>query len=175
MQALRSGSNPRVSVLWHEHLLPLLWTNRGCGAVIIASRHPDGRRLAAASRRWGYESADGSSTRGGTAALRRAIRVLRAGGEVAIAADGPRGPYRTAKPGAVFAARHAGAVIVPVAAGASRAWRLGSWDRLMVPAPYAHVRVVYGEPIQPHAVTSDADGIRMLEEGLQQATRLAAC
>jgi lysophospholipid acyltransferase (LPLAT)-like uncharacterized protein len=169
MRALRRDRCPRVSVLWHEHLLPLLWSNRGSGAVILASLHADGRRLAAASRRWGYGITDGSSTRGAVVALRRAIRVLRGGGEIAVAADGPKGPRRAAKPGAVFAARHAGAVIVPVAAGASRAWRLASWDRLMVPTPFARVRVVYGDPVLP------AEGLDALQQCLDRAAQLAAC
>lgn len=175
IQALRARRQPRVSVLWHEHLLPLLWANRGSRAVIMASRHTDGRRLAATSRRWGYDVAEGSSSRGGVAVLRRALRVLRDGGEVAIAVDGPRGPARSAKPGAAFAAMRTGAVIVPVAAGATRAWRLRSWDRLMVPAPFARVRIVYGEPLDGTVATTYASGTRMVQEALDRATRLAAC
>lgn len=175
MRALRARHHPRVSVLWHEHLLPLLWTNRGSQAVIMASRHPDGRRLAATSRRLGYDVADGSSSRGAVAVLRRALRVLRAGGEIAIAVDGPRGPARRAKPGAAFAAMRTRAVIVPVAAGATPAWRLRSWDRLLVPAPFAKVRIVYGEPLECAMAPTYAAGTRMVQDALERTARLAAC
>jgi len=176
MLALRAERRPRVSVVWHEHLVPLLWGNRGCGAVILASRHNDGRRLAAVCRAWGYDIADGSSTRGAVGALRRMIRVLQSGGEVAVAADGPRGPRRTAKPGAVFAAQRTGAVIVAVAASASRSWRLSSWDRMLVPAPFAQVRIVYGEP----AVADGEDlgagrAARALQERLECVAQAAEC
>jgi len=177
MQALRAARQPRVSVLWHEHLVPLLWLNRRSGAVILASQHADGRRLAAVSQRWGYDIADGSSTRGGTMALRRMVRVVCGGGEVAIAADGPRGPRRAAKAGAGFVAAHAGAVIVPVAAAASRCLRLRSWDRLIVPAPFASVRVVYGDPVFPGPPdTARTDAVRRLvQHGLDDATEVAGC
>ena len=176
MLSLRAQRQPRVSVLWHEHLVPLLWLNRQSGAVILASQHADGRRLAAVSRRLGYGTTDGSSTRGGATALRRMVRVLRSGGEVAIAADGPRGPRRTAKPGAAFVAAQAAAVIVPVAAGASHCLRLHSWDRLMVPAPFARVRVVYAEPILPGPARSDrSEAIDIVQQSLEHASRVAAC
>jgi lysophospholipid acyltransferase (LPLAT)-like uncharacterized protein len=32
-----------------------------------------------------------------------------------------------------------------VRAAASRAWRLKSWDRFLIPKPFATVRVIYGE------------------------------
>jgi lysophospholipid acyltransferase (LPLAT)-like uncharacterized protein len=174
MQALRINRFPRVSVLWHEHLVPLLWFNRQSGAVILASQHADGRRLAAVSRTWGYGIADGSSTRGGTVALRRMVRVLRAGGEVAIAADGPRGPRRIAKPGAAFVAARSGAVIVPVAAGAAPCIRLRSWDRLLLPAPFARVRVVYGEPVVV-GHQGRAGAVASVQASLDAASRVAAC
>src|SRR5204863_293250 len=75
----------------------------------------------------------GSSTRGGDAALRDVIRTVRNGRSFAITPDGPKGPPRKMKDGAVFAARVTGVPIVPVTFAASRQKRARTWDRMIVP------------------------------------------
>jgi lysophospholipid acyltransferase (LPLAT)-like uncharacterized protein len=57
--------------------------------------------------------------------------------------DGPRGPAGVVKLGAIAIAHGAGAVIVPGIITADRAWYLGSWDRFMIPKPFARVTVKY--------------------------------
>jgi hypothetical protein len=47
-------------------------------------------------------------------------------------------------PGAAVAAQRTGALIAPIRAQASRAWRLRSWDRFLIPKPFARVRVSFG-------------------------------
>jgi lysophospholipid acyltransferase (LPLAT)-like uncharacterized protein len=44
-------------------------------------------------------------------------------------------------------ARLSGAPIVPVAVGASREWRLRSWDEFRIPRPFTRCVVRFGEPI----------------------------
>jgi lysophospholipid acyltransferase (LPLAT)-like uncharacterized protein len=65
---------------------------------------------------------------------------------VAFTPDGPRGPRRELKQGVVAAAQRAAVRILPIHADADRAWRFASWDRFMLPKPFARVRVAYGEP-----------------------------
>jgi lysophospholipid acyltransferase (LPLAT)-like uncharacterized protein len=66
---------------------------------------------------------------------------------VGILPDGPRGPAGSAKPGVIALARTSGARLVPLGLSASRFRRLGSWDRALVPLPFARVSCSYGEPI----------------------------
>src|SRR5690606_17424343 len=66
--------------------------------------------------------------------------------EFAITPDGPRGPAGVAQGGVLLASARAAAPIVPMRSEVSSAWRLGSWDRFMVPKPFARVRVTYGDP-----------------------------
>jgi hypothetical protein len=82
------------------------------------------------------------------------VREVRAGKSTAFTLDGPRGPAREAKPGAVFLARATGAPILPFHLEADRFWELRSWDRTQIPKPWARVALVIGEPIY---VASDAD------------------
>lgn len=143
---LVAARRPFVFLLWHEMLLPLLLHHRGQGVAIVVSEARDGRYLAALGQRLGYGIIFGSSTRGGVRALLRAVRALQEGAPVAFTPDGPRGPRREVKAGVVLAAQRGNAMVLPVAAGADRVWRLRSWDRFLVPKPFARVRISYGPP-----------------------------
>jgi lysophospholipid acyltransferase (LPLAT)-like uncharacterized protein len=137
---------PHVFLLWHEALLPLLWQHRHQNIAIVVSEAREGRYLADFAASLGYRSLPGSSTRGGARALLGAVRELQAGRAVAFTPDGPRGPRREMKPGVVTAAQRGGAPIVPLHAESDRAWRLHSWDRFMIPKPFARVWITYGQP-----------------------------
>ena len=65
----------------------------------------------------------------------------------------------------VAAAQRGGATIIPVHAEASRAWRLHSWDRFMIPKPAARVIVRYGRPFEVEPGESG------LAEGMAEAER----
>jgi hypothetical protein len=167
---------PAIWVMWHAHFLPLLWLHRHDGTTLLISGHRDGERFARVASRLGYRTVRGSSTRGGASALLRLIRSLREGAQVAIAADGPRGPRERAKPGAVAAALSTGAPIIPVAVSARPAWRLASWDGFLLPAPWARVRVAYGAPLRftPRDRGDPDRATRSLQERLDQVACLAA-
>lgn len=172
LEAARRGGRGFVFALWHGSLVPLLWHHRGQGVTLLVSQHADGEVLARAARGLGYATVRGSSTRGGLSGLRAAVRALRAGGTVAITPDGPRGPARVVKPGALAAGRQAGVGIVPVAAGASSAWSAASWDAMIVPRPFARITIAYGPMLRP----SDADppeAARDLADRLNDAARAA--
>jgi lysophospholipid acyltransferase (LPLAT)-like uncharacterized protein len=139
---------PFVPVLWHRGFLVAVALFRGRGIAVPVSRSRDGDLVDAVLQRLGYApSPRGSSSRGATALLREMIRRARAGVVVAVLPDGPRGPARVAKPGAVALAAAAGAPLVPVALEASPAWRFGSWDAALLPLPFARVHCRYGAPL----------------------------
>jgi lysophospholipid acyltransferase (LPLAT)-like uncharacterized protein len=173
---LRSAGERIIYAVWHGSLLTPLWHRRRQGITLLVSAHRDGTTLADAARRWGYDIAFGSSTRGGSGALRSVVRALARGGEVAFTPDGPRGPARVAKPGAVAAAQHGDAFIVPIGAAAEAAWSASSWDAFTVPSPFSRVRLVYGEPFRvPPGSAELAWGTAHLGEAISQAEREAQC
>ncbi len=172
-QLARTGT-PHVFLLWHDALLPLLWHHRGRGVTIVVSDAQDGRFLAEYARRIGYQAARGSSTRGGVRALIGAVHALREGGVVAFTPDGPRGPPRVFKGGVLLAAQRGGGTVVPLHAGADRAWRLRSWDRFMIPKPFARVRIAYGTPFRVAPGEAGMDAARLQAEAeLARAVREA--
>ena len=159
---LRKQGKPFVFLLWHEVLLPLLWWHRQEDIAIVVSRAREGQYLGEYAAQLGYSALPGSSTHGGTAALRGARRSLDRGQPVAFTPDGPRGPRREMKPGIVRLAQSTGATIVPLHAEVSASWRLRSWDRLVVPQPFSRVDIRCGVPF------SVAPGAEGLETGMLQ-------
>lgn len=145
---------PIIYAVWHGRvlMLPRLYGRRG--SHVLTSRSRDGELVARWITRFGLVPVRGSSTRGGGEALRLLARTLRRGGEVVVVPDGPTGPREVLKPGVITLARLSGAPIVPMAVGASRQWRLGSWDEFRIPKPFARCVVRFGEPIR---VPADAD------------------
>jgi lysophospholipid acyltransferase (LPLAT)-like uncharacterized protein len=61
------------------------------------------------------------------------------------------------KPGALAAAQHARALVIPMGARTTSAWWIQSWDRFCIPQPFATIEVVYGPPI---AVEEGKEGLR---------------
>jgi lysophospholipid acyltransferase (LPLAT)-like uncharacterized protein len=172
--ALWGAGRPVVFVLWHGRLLPCSYFHRHEGLATLISQHRDGDYIARVVEGWGFETIRGSSSRGGSAALRRIVRTLRGGKAMAITPDGPRGPRQKMKPGSLLAAQLAGVPVVPVTAGTDRAWWLGGWDRFLVPKPFSRIRLVYGEPIE---VPRGADEVELdrlageVEDRLNALTR----
>jgi lysophospholipid acyltransferase (LPLAT)-like uncharacterized protein len=154
LEGLRATGKPFIFSLWHGQMLPLIWHHRGHDVGVLISQHKDGEIIARIAHALGLWAIRGSTTRGAARALIEMVNVLGAGREIAITPDGPRGPARSFAPGAVVVAFRAKVPILPVAASASRAWRLTSWDGFMIPKPFARVTIAYGEPAFVEATTA---------------------
>ena len=139
-----------IGALWHNRLLifPFVlrrfFSNRHGAALISASR--DGDLLADAIGRFGFDIVRGSSSRLGASAILQLADVLASGRDVVITPDGPRGPAYELGPGIIFLAQKSGAAVLPVNMEYSRCWRLKSWDRFILPRPFAKIRVIIGHP-----------------------------
>jgi lysophospholipid acyltransferase (LPLAT)-like uncharacterized protein len=136
-----------ILAFWHSHLLPMLHSRYRTPITVILSRSKDGEHMARVFDWYGATSARGSSTRGGSAALRQVIRDARAGNNIAVTPDGPKGPPRVLKDGVVYTAQMTGLPIVLSAFAAKKKWLLRSWDRMVVPRPFSRAIYLYSEPI----------------------------
>lgn len=145
-ESLAAVGQPVIFSVWHGRLLPLTFYHRDRNITAIISQSTDGEYIARVVEGWGYRTVRGSTSRGGSNALRALVKAARAGESLAITPDGPRGPRQRLQPGVITAAQLTGLPIIPLACGASRAWWPGGWDRFCVPKPFARVEVVYGEP-----------------------------
>ncbi|HLY36270.1 MAG TPA: hypothetical protein VKU35_06140 [Candidatus Limnocylindria bacterium] len=93
---------------------------------------------------------EGRETRAEAARVAKEMAGLAARGfSLVVSCDGPFGPYRVAKPGALLVARESGLPLYPIAMGFRPAWRLrGRWDRHLVPLPFALMRIEHGAVIE---------------------------
>jgi lysophospholipid acyltransferase (LPLAT)-like uncharacterized protein len=151
-----------VMAFWHECLpiMPLAWARfwEGLDAsvprkpgLVLVSRSRDGTMISSALGKYGLTVVAGSSSRGGREAGLNLLRGVRAGGIAVVVPDGPRGPRREVSEGPVRLAAMAGVPIVPCGAYAVPSRRMGSWDRMILPLPFARCVAVVGAPILPEA------------------------
>ncbi len=165
VRQLRADKRPLIFSLWHGEMLPLLYLHRDEGVTVLISEHADGEIIARIAGRLGYRTVRGSTSRGATRALLGLARVLEEGGELAITPDGPRGPARSFAPGVAIVAHRASAPVIGVSAVASSGWRLKTWDRFLIPRPFARVRVAYSDSVNveandARAAAADSDTLR---------------
>jgi lysophospholipid acyltransferase (LPLAT)-like uncharacterized protein len=136
-----------IIAFWHECVLQSLHARWRKPTTAIISRSKDGEIVAGVLHRYGAETARGSSTRGGEVALREVLRDIRAGKNIAVTPDGPKGPRRVVKEGVVYIAQVSGLPVVPFYFTASNKKRLRSWDQQIFPIPLSRAIFIYGAPI----------------------------
>ena len=168
---------PFISACWHYAVFFHLYQVKrqqaaidpGARWVLMVSASDDAELLSGALRLMNAELVRGSRSRGGVAALKGMIAGVRAGANAGIIADGSQGPARIAQAGAVLLASRTGAPILPSAWAADRCWRLRSWDRTMIPKPFARISYHYGPPL---AVPAGIKGEEVEEYRLELEARL---
>ena len=171
---------PLIYALWHGRLLMVPWVSARLASVrgareirVLASRSRDGELMARFVRRFGLETVRGSSSRGGAAAVRALAAALRAGDDVVLAPDGPRGPRERVQPGLAALAALTGAPVVPLAFAARPARRLHTWDAFLIPAPFARCALVFGETVHVRRDEDREGATARLERALDTVTARA--
>jgi lysophospholipid acyltransferase (LPLAT)-like uncharacterized protein len=160
-----------VMVTWHGRtLIPANYMKgRGFWALISLSR--DGEVQANIFQRFGFQILRGSTSRGGVRAALEAARVVKAGGILAFTPDGPRGPSQKFQPGALLIAQKAGVPLYPAGISAYPRILLPTWDRYLIPLPFARAAFLIGEPVfvPPDA---DKDDFARFAEQLEHAINM---
>jgi hypothetical protein len=135
---------------WHRRLfmMPLAYPfqRKGRGVAILSSDSRDGERSAATWRWFGIHAVRGTASDDGAKALVRMIQAVKQGWDFGITPDGPRGPLMELKPGVTALARKTGAWVVPVSLAFDRCFELRTWDRMVIPFPFATCVIRYGTP-----------------------------
>ena len=146
-EALFQSGGRAVYASWHQRVVVPVPHLTESNVTVMISQSRDGEYAARFIRAFGFKTVRGSSTRGGSDALSNLIQKLMEGSSGGMVVDGPVGPARVAKIGTVVMASKTGVPIIPLAYGADRCWVLNSWDRFMIPKPFARVMLRYEEPI----------------------------
>jgi lysophospholipid acyltransferase (LPLAT)-like uncharacterized protein len=165
----RPDQPPNVYAFWHRCIIAGAWYFRNRNAVLMNTTNFDGQWTRRVIERLGYQTAQGSSTRGGLRGLSVMAKRLEQGVDAAFTIDGPRGPRYIAKPGPVMLARRAGRPIILFHAGLERAWTLRkTWDLFQIPKPFTRAVLVIALPL---AVAEDASR-EMVEEKHQEMQKM---
>ena len=165
-----SGRRP-VMAFWHGRILPATYYFRRRGIVVITSENFDGEWIARIISRFGFGTARGSTTRGGSAALKQLVRDMKAGRPAGFTLDGPRGPARVAQPGALWLAKATGNPVLPFHLEASAHWSLRSWDRTQIPKPFSTIALAIGAPLE---VPREAPGEQLEAARIELEARLTS-
>ena len=158
---LAASGQPVIVTFWHGELAVGAWYLRrleqlGLKLTFVVSPSRDGEFVMRILERIGGTAVRGSATRSGVKALKGLYRAMtRGGGSPVVLPDGPRGPNRQCKEGAILLSQMAQVPIVPIAIDAKPAWRLLTWDRLLLPPPFSRVSIVVG---QTFTATKSEDG-----------------
>jgi len=157
VQDLAAGHERFVLAFFHRRLvsMPRAYPFRRStpggerrGVAILSSDSKDGERSAATWRWFGIHAVRGTAGHSGAQALVKMIRAVKDGWDLGITVDGPRGPRLQVKPGVLAVARKTGAWVVPVCVAYEQAWKLRTWDEMLVPRPFSAMVVRYGAPFQ---------------------------
>jgi len=132
---------------WHRGLMFFVYFYRNLQFVVMASASNDGELAAQASKRFGWIPVRGSSTRRGSQALKEMNALFKKGHRGGLVVDAPTGPPYISKIGIIILAKRTGLPIVPVMWNVDRSWRIGSWDRSIIPKPFSKIIFLYGDSL----------------------------
>lgn len=130
-----------VIAFWHGDMLPIWKYFSGTNSAAVVSLSKDGELLAQLLQRWGYALIRGSSSKNNKEVLKEIISNLTQQ-NVLITPDGPRGPNRKMKAGAVVSAMRANSplFLVKVKLGWHIKFRK-SWDKFALPLPFSKIKL----------------------------------
>lgn len=172
-RAGRLRGRSALFALWHGRQLPLVHTHREEGVAVLVSRSIDGQYAANVLHSMGFTTVRGSSSGGGREAVQEMATLLRRGTDCAITPDGPRGPACRARGGSGVISRLGGRPVIPVGASAWPALRFRSWDRFLVPLPFARICVVEGRPLPPMPRGDRGAWMSLFERRIASVTAIA--
>lgn len=138
-----------ILTLWHGQIFYLFYHCRKLADLyLLISPSQDGDILARLAQLVGYSVIRGSSFKKAVPSARSLIKVLKQQGNIAVIADGSRGPRLKVQPGLLQIAGITGTQVLPLAYSAKHKWIFNSWDRFVLPMPFTHCTVNFGNPMQ---------------------------
>ena len=167
-KAIASG-RAGIIAFWHDRIFLTTYFWRKHDAAVMVSKSFDGEYITRTAQRFGYGVVRGSSSRGGSAALAKMMRIIREGSRMVFTVDGPRGPRYKAKKGAVILSRKTEVPIVPMSVECKSFWTLNSWDKTQIPKPFTKASVFVEKPV---FVAPDADNTEIHEKTKELESKL---
>ncbi|HEY4716222.1 MAG TPA: lysophospholipid acyltransferase family protein [bacterium] len=180
---VKASGEKIVYAFWHQELFVFIDYQRTFDCyknnpvTVLLSPSRDGDIIDVVLKKNRYSVVRGSARRGGLKSLVKMIRSMKDGSDTAFAVDGPVGPSRIVKPGVVFLAEKAGAVIFPVGSWARHNLKFyNAWDKFMLPLPFSRAVIVFGKPIYMGEISAQdviVNGTEILQRSLTETSERA--
>ncbi len=163
------GDDNFIMACWHGELLLIPYAylryKKKPNVKLFISEHFDGELIAKTLSFFGFGTIRGSTTRGGAKALIQAIKDVKAGSDIGITPDGPKGPRHEVQDGIIAIAKKTNKKIYLVEIKPTKYWQLNSWDKFVVPKPFGELNYFISEPIDISELEFE-EARRLLKEGL---------
>ncbi|MES1946858.1 hypothetical protein C84B14_05901 [Salinisphaera sp. C84B14] len=151
LEKVLADGRPVVPCAWHQRLVPSglflrSLVDRGMNIGFLISPSREGEFMSRVAHNHRVTPIRGSSSRSGREAMQALTAAVAEGISPMMYGDGPRGPARVFKTGAVILASRTGSPLLLVGAASSRFWQVNSWDSFQVPLPFCRFKIALGEP-----------------------------
>ncbi|MGM0420640.1 MAG: lysophospholipid acyltransferase family protein [Bacillota bacterium] len=159
---------------WHCNLWILALCFAASGYTALASQSREGEIISQTLEKLGWDVIRGSNSAGAVSSLKKMLKLIKNQQRLVMTPDGPRGPARKIKLGAVLIQQRSGCPVVPV--GVASKWKhvfTGSWDNFELPYFFSKVVVHYGDPIYDLEGLDREEAALVIEEALEQANQAA--
>ena len=145
--ALSNNKSVIISV-WHGNLLVPFMHLAKNNYYGLAGTNRDAEIISKIGLKLGWKLLRGSSSNKGPEIFTEIVKLLNNPPcLVALTPDGPRGPEKIPKPGAIRAAQKTGAIIIPVASCSTKNWKFINWHTFYLEKPFGKIFLEYGPPI----------------------------
>ena len=138
-----------LAIFWHGTYLPLFPLAKGRHAVVITMDSFRGRVIGAISEWFGYRPVllpSEANAHGFPALVQQAREHASL---MALALDGPSGPYHRIRSGALRLSALHGVVLAPIGVASSHRIVLKSrWDKQEMPLPFSRIAIAVGDKIE---------------------------
>ncbi len=179
LTAVRQAKPAYCLASWHEHALAGVLGQAGAGLpyCFIISRSMDGTFVNHLSRKLGYQTVRGSSSKGGKEARSELEDYVDRGFAACFTVDGPRGPRQQSKPGIVSISGKKQIPILPMVAICEKPMIMHkSWDKTKLPPPFSKIVYQFGKPIDPPANLSEesfSKALALVNSSLKETEAIA--
>jgi lysophospholipid acyltransferase (LPLAT)-like uncharacterized protein len=169
-----------IVTFWHDQLFLMAPGYEGAqgkrkvSTKILISQSKDGELIARTMEFLGQGAVRGSSSRGGREAIREMVKLTKGPDDLVFTPDGPRGPRHVAKIGVAQIAKLTKRPVVSIAFVASKGFRFSSWDKLLLPFPFARGVFSFSEPLYYDPDEDLSDFLKRIEQSMLDNTLRAA-
>lgn len=117
------------------------------GLNVLVSKSKDGQLMVELAHIMGYRTIRGSSSRGAVAGFMAAFKLVKQGGKLSMAVDGPKGPIYKVKQGLPKISQKTNQKILPFRAFPKCFWFFPkAWNKAKFPKPFSRIDMVFGKP-----------------------------